>query len=119
MENLNKNVLDVFGRIIYAVAKSDGEVQEEETAVIQDIIDNHSWAQEIELSFAIESALDEDSNIVFDDAIEAFKFNEIGDHASEFVGLLEKIAEAHDGIVSEEKALIDRFKTRLEENGLL
>lgn len=119
MENLDKNVLDAFGRIIYAVAKSDGEVQAEETAVIQDIIDNHTWAQEMELSFAIESALDEDANEVFDEAIETFKFNEIGSHAKEFVDLLEKIAEAHDGIVSEEEVLIDKFKAKLAENGLL
>lgn len=119
MENLNKDVLDTFGRIIYAVAKSDGEVQDSEVTVIQEVIDNHSWAQEIELSFAIEYELDEDADEVFDSAIETFRFNEIGGHANEFIDLLEKIAEAHDGIVSEEKVIIDKFKIKLQENGLL
>ncbi len=119
MENLNKDVLDTFGRIIYAVAKSDGEVQAAETAVIQEVIDNHIWAREIELSFAIEYELDEDANEVFDSAIETFRFNQIGEHANQFVDLLEKIAEAHDGIVSEEKVLIDKFKSKLQENGVL
>ncbi len=50
MIKLPEEVLDTFGRIIYAVAKSDGQVQEEEVNFIHHVIDNHEWAQEMELS---------------------------------------------------------------------
>jgi len=119
MENLNKQVLDAFGKIIYAVAKSDGEVQDAEMQVILDVIDNNTWAREVELSFSIEKELDQDAGEVFDQAIETFKFNEIGNHASNFLELLEKIAEAHNGIVSEEEEMIEKFKIKLQENNLL
>jgi len=33
--------------------------------------------------------------------------------------LLGKIAEAHNGIVSEEEAIIEKFKIKLQENNLL
>ena len=118
MDNLNKELLNTFGRIIYAVAKTDGEVQDSEVAVIQNVIDNNEWAQEVELSFEVERELDEDADVIFDKAISLFKFNEIRDHYVEFVDLLEQIAEAHDGIVNEEERLIDKFKEKLKENGI-
>ncbi len=114
MVQLEEEVLDTFGRIIYAIAKSDGEVQEEEVRVIHEVIDNHEWAQELELSFAIEKELDTDFNAVFEDAMAVFEtYDNLKEHFEEFLDLLEKIAEAHDGIVDEERELIERFKKRL------
>ena len=118
MIKLSTEVLDTFGKIIYAVAKADGEVQESEIEVIRAVIDNHEWAQEVELSFEIERELDEDADEIFANAMELFKFDEVQGHVDDFIDLLEKIADAHDGIVPEEKALIDKFKSKIEANGL-
>lgn len=119
MVQLNKEVLNNFGRIIYAVAKADGEVQDAEIKVIQEVIDNNDWAQEVELSFEVERELGEDAREIFDKAMDLFDFTEIKNHYLEFVNLLEQIAEAHDGIVSEEKGMIDEFKRKLAENGIV
>lgn len=113
MIRLNEEVLDTFGKIIYAIAKSDGEVQDEEADVIREVIDNHEWAQELELSFAVEKELDTDYESVFEEAMGVFETYDVKEHYGQFIDLLEKIAEAHDGIVNEEKLLIDRFKERL------
>lgn len=118
MIKLSSEVLDAFGKIIYAVAKADGEVQDSEAEVIRSVIDNDEWAQEVELSFEIERELDQNAEEIFDHAIELFKFQEIGGHYAEFIELLEKIADAHDGIVKEEKEMIDRFKEKLSEHGI-
>lgn len=113
MIHIEEEVLDTFGKIIYAIAKSDGEVQDEEVAVIRQVIDDHKWAQELELSFAVEKELDTDYDTVFEEAMNVFENYDVKEHYADFIDLLEKIAEAHDGIVSEEKNLIDRFKERL------
>jgi len=114
MIKLSTEALDIFGKIIYAVAKADGEVQASEVEVIRHVIDNHEWAQEVELSFEIERELDEDADTIFANAMELFKFDEVRDHYDDFIDLLEKIADAHDGIVAEEKAMIDKFKSKIQ-----
>ncbi|MFY0626555.1 MAG: hypothetical protein JXR07_09680 [Reichenbachiella sp.] len=113
MIQIEEEVLDTFGKIIYAIAKSDGEVQDEEVEVIRKVIDNHEWAQELELSFAVEKELDMDYDEVFEDAMRVFASYDVKAHYDDFLDLLEKIAEAHDGVVNEERELIDRFKQRL------
>lgn len=119
MVELSPELLNTFGRIIYAVAKADGEVQDTEIEVIQKVIDDNEWAQEVELSFEVERELDEDADVIFDKAIGLFQFNEIKGHYKEFIDLLEQIADAHDGIVSEEKVLIDKFKDKLKDHGMI
>ncbi|MCV9385864.1 hypothetical protein [Reichenbachiella ulvae] len=113
MIELDKELLDTFGKILYAVAKSDGEVQEEELAVVRKVIDDHEWAQELELSFEVERELDSDADGIFEEAMSVFCRYDVRSHYEQFIDLLEKVAEAHDGVVQEEKVLIDKFKTHL------
>lgn len=113
MIQIEQEVLDTFGKIIYAIAKSDGEVQDEEVEVIRKVIDENKWAQELELSFAVEKELDMDHDTVFEEAMTVFETYDVKEHYQSFLELLEKIAEAHDGIVDEEEVLIERFKKRL------
>lgn len=113
MKQLDKELLDTFGKILYAVAKSDGEVQDEEQAVVRDVIDSNEWAQELELSFEVEKEMDLNAEEIFEDAMRVFSRFDAKSHYEAFLDLLEKVAEAHEGVVDEEKALIDKFKTRL------
>ncbi|MGL1888874.1 MAG: TerB family tellurite resistance protein [Reichenbachiella sp.] len=113
MNNINKELLDAFGRIVYAIAKSDGEVQDEELNLIRQVVDKNIWAQELELSFEIERQMDGDAEQIFDEAIGVFKKHDAKEHYIEFVKLLEEIAKSHGGVVDEEKTLIDRFRDTL------
>ena len=113
MENLDEKLRTAFARVIYAVAKIDGEVQDVEVKVFRELIANHEWARSIELAFDKEYNDDSEANIVFLKAMKVFRSYGPSEHYPFFIDLLEKIAEAHDGVVPEERKLIDRFKQGL------
>jgi len=115
MDTPNKELQDAFGKVVYALAKIDGEVQQVEIDVFREQIANHEWAQEISLSFEDAKQLDSDPNVVFLKAMRVFRFNGSSEHYPFFIDLLEKIAESHDGVVPEERKMIDRFKESLLE----
>lgn len=113
MDTPNKELQEAFGKVIYAVAKIDGEVQQVEVDVFREVIANHEWAKNVTLSFDNEYKLDRNANIVFLKAMKAFRFNGQSEHYPFFIDLLEQIALAHDGVVPEERRMIERFKQGL------
>lgn len=115
MEAIDNKLQDAFGKVVYSIAKIDGEVQQIEVDVFHDLIANHEWAKGVSLSFEAERELDMDANKVFLKAMKVFRFHGHSDHYPFFIDLLEKIAEAHDGVIAEERTMIDRFKTILLE----
>lgn len=110
MENLNQRLKEAFANVLYAVAKIDGEVQQVEIDVFKKVIAEHEWGQSIEVLFNRNVYDDSNANIVFLKAMKIFRAHGPSEHYPFFVDLLEKIAEAHDGVVPEERKMIDRFK---------
>lgn len=106
-----------FGRVVYSLAKIDGEVQQIEKDVFDEVIASHEWAQQVSISFTEETKLDEDPNLVFLKAMKVFRAYGPSKHYEFFIDLLERIAEAHDGIIPEERKMIDRFKETLLNRG--
>ena len=45
---------DAFGELIYAVAKADGFIQNEEVGKLQELLASHTWGKEIGWSFNYE-----------------------------------------------------------------
>lgn len=113
MEILEKDLQQAFGRIIYAMAKIDGEVQQIEIDVFKEFIANHEWAESVSLSFEEETETDDDPNKVFLKAMKVFRAHGPSEHYPFFIDLLKKIAEAHDGIIDEEQKLLNRIKEGL------
>ena len=109
MEKPDSTTLDVFGKILYAVAMADGEVQQEELDELKRIVEEDNWAKEIELSFNEALGLQMDPKIVFYKNIRIFKTLETEEYIPYFINLMERIAEAYDGIIPEEKELITTF----------
>lgn len=101
--------LDVFGKILYALAMADGDVQEEELKELKKIVREDEWAKEIELSFNEALDLQMDPKIVFYKNIRIFNTLQTEEYMPYFVNLMKRIAEAYDGIVPEEKSLIMHF----------
>lgn len=117
MDKPNKELQEAFGKVVYALAKIDGEVQQIEIDTLYKVIEENQWAKEVLSSFNKETKLDNDPNKIFPKAMKVFREN--GDRATPhypfFLDLLEKMAMAHDGIVPEEQKLLDLFKQALEE----
>ena len=88
---------------------ADGEVQQEELDELKRIVEEDKWAKEIELSFNEALELQMDPKIVFYKNIRIFKTLEAEEYMPYFINLMERIAEAYDGIIPEEKELITTF----------
>lgn len=118
MELPNKELQEAFGKVVYAMAKIDGMVQQAEIDVLHKVIEENEWAKEVLSSFNKETELDEDPKIIFPKAMMVFRHHgkSAEPHYPFFIDLLEKIAEAHDGIVPEEQKLIDLFKETLKDH---
>jgi len=112
----NKELQEAFGKVAYSLAKIDGEVQQEEIDVLNKIIAQNKWAEQVLTSFNIETKLDNEPNKIFLKAMHVFRKYGENEHYPFFIELLEQIAGAHDGIVPEEQKLIDMFKDTLQED---
>jgi uncharacterized tellurite resistance protein B-like protein len=106
----SRETMNVFGKLLYALAKVDGVVQPSEIDALHAIVAKNKWAKQIEFSFNMEKKLDMDPHTIFTKNMRIFHTRPIDEHYSYFLELMEKIAEAHDGIVPAEQAMIDQFK---------
>ncbi|MFT7589083.1 MAG: hypothetical protein ACI959_001297 [Limisphaerales bacterium] len=104
---------DAFGELLYVLAKSDGEIQVEEVETLHALIAGHNWSEEIIWSFEYESKKKQDLETVYNRVIDTCAA--IGPHKEYelMLQVLEAVAESSLGIVKEERAIIDRFKTDL------
>ncbi len=118
MNKPNQETLDVFGRIVYAMAMADGEVQDSEAKALHDIVEHDQWAKQIEFSFDMAKKLKMDPWIIFLKNMRIFRARPIDEHYPFFLHLLEEIAKAHDGIVPQEEAMLEKFKSYFEGTGL-
>jgi len=117
-----------LGRLLYAIAMADGEVQDEEMQelyklVISELSDEKLFNQEevnvFHTEFEFESLMDRkvSRNDAFNSFIGFFDQNyEEFTPEMKKVALyaVERIAESFDGIVDSEKDMIDKLKSRLD-----
>lgn len=104
---------DAFGELIYAVAKADGLIQNEELEKLEALLAEHPWGQEIQWSFNYEKGKDKDLKAAYDKAL--YTCQEFGPSAeyAELLNILEQIAAASDGIDAAEAKLIQDFEAEL------
>jgi uncharacterized tellurite resistance protein B-like protein len=102
-----------FGEMIYTMAMADGKVHTQEVVALQNLLQSHEWARGISWSFDYENQRKRDIEEVMTFAMRVFKQNGPSDEYPFFLDVLEKVAEAHGGIVKEEKDLIDLLKKEL------
>lgn len=113
--HVNKEQLyDALGELIYAVAKSDGLVQESETAKLEELLLAHPWAREIKWSFNYEKGKEHTVEDAYAKALETCKNYGQSEEYPFLFELLEAIANASDGPDSAEREIIDRFKWELK-----
>ena len=108
-----ERLYDVFGDLLYVVAKADGIVQKEEVEVLERVIANHPWAKEIEWAFNY----DMEKNTSVD-----YLYNKVIDFCHEFgpnpeykflVDVLEEVAKASGKVNEKEMGIINMFTTEL------
>lgn len=113
MAELTDKLYDAFGELIYVLAMSDGEVQEEELKMFKDIMKDHEWAKQIEWSFNYEKGKNRNLADLYDKV--KFACFDVGPHPeyANMIDVLKKVAEASNGISMEEKNIILSFEEEL------
>lgn len=109
----NTELYDAFGELIYVLAKADGEIQPEEKATLEHILQSHPWSKEILWSFNYESGKDNDVEDTYQKMLQ--KCIEVGPNPEyEFmIEVLEAVAKSSIELDEQERAVIDRFKSDL------
>ena len=110
-----EQLYDALGELIYAVAKSDGLVQESETAKLEELLMAHPWAREIRWSFNYEKLKQNSVEEAYAKALETCKNYGQSEEYPFLFEVLNAIAKASDGVDSSEKGIIDRFQKELKE----
>lgn len=104
---------DAFGELIYAVAKADGLVQNEEVVKLKELIANHPWAKEIVWSFNYELNKEKTVEEAYQKALYVCQQYGPSPEYPEMLNLLNEIALANEGVSETEKAIIHNFEKEL------
>ena len=88
---------DAFGELIYAVAISDGMIQEAEVETLQKFLAEHPRGKDIQWSFAYERQKGNSLMDTYNKALETLKENGPHPDYAYLVGVLEAVAEANAG----------------------
>jgi tellurite resistance protein len=109
MSSEKEKMYEIMGELIYAIAKADGIVQEEEISKLNEILEGHPWASEIKWSFNYEKNRNASVEEVYKKVIDYCKNNGASAEYSEFLDVMKKIANSSQGIDAEEEQLINSF----------
>lgn len=118
----SQNLYYALGELAYAIAKSDGVIQEEEKRILHDIVTSEISRDNIdfdysEIIFSIMSKDATDSETSYGWAMSEIRnnkhyFNE--SLKSTFDSVLCKVAEAFPPVTPQERSLIERFRKDVE-----
>lgn len=104
---------DAFGELMYAVAKADGLIQNEELQALNNLVENHPWAKEIVWSFNYEKGKGKSVEEAYDKALYTCQQYGPSPEYPELLSLLNDIAAASKGVSHEEKLIIQNFEKEL------
>jgi uncharacterized tellurite resistance protein B-like protein len=104
---------EAFGELVYAVAKADGAIQNEERIALEDVLKDNKWASDIIWSFNYEDKKSKTVKEAYSKAIDIFKHHGPFSEYEKFADVLELVAFAFQGISKEEKEIISNFRNEL------
>ncbi|MBN4072622.1 TerB family tellurite resistance protein [Crocinitomix catalasitica] len=108
-----EKLYDAFGELIYAVAMADGIIQDEEIDALNEILNNHPWASNINWSFNYEVKAGIEVDQVYKKVINFCQDYGPTEEYAEMLDVITKIAEASDGVDFSESIIIESFQADL------
>ncbi len=109
---------ETLGELLYAVAKADGIVQNEEKAALTDLLKGHEWAKEIQWSFDYEASKNAEPEDLYNKVISYCHSLGPSPEYKEFIRSMQAIAEAANGVDRRESRMIHSFSKDLVERFL-
>lgn len=110
-----EDLFKAFGKLLYAVAGADGEIQEEEKKVLTQVLSHHRYAFDIIASFQSIANTQDNIEEACNNALKCFNHYGYFEGYTEFQLILEDLAIACNGVSPEEKVFIDRFASQLKQ----
>lgn len=116
MKPSKEQLYDAMGELIYALALSDGAVQDEEITALEQVLKAHPWAAAIQWSFDYENQKKKPLEEAYQKAMTTCKDYGPSEEYAFLLEVLQTIAEASEGMVTPEAELIIRFREELTEH---
>lgn len=108
MKNTEK-LIEAFGELIYVVAMTDGAIQREELAVIEDKLATHKWGEDIKWSFDYEVKKNRSIEELYKKVITYCEMHGPDAEYQFLLNVVEEVATASKVIDKEEKEIMDGF----------
>lgn len=110
-----EKLYETMGELLYAVAKADGVIQEDEKATLQQILKHHKWKDQINWSFNYEVSKQKTVEEVYSKVITVC--HRIGPSPlyKEFIEAMELVANASNGVEVAEEKIMNSFSADLIE----
>lgn len=115
MELSKTELYDAFGEFLYAIAMADDKIQETEIKKIEELLNNHEGAKEIQWSFNYESQKGKSVEEAYKKAIDICKYYGPSPDYPFLVDAVRQVAQASNGLDAQEKELIARLETDIKE----
>jgi len=114
MKKIDK-LYEVLGELLYAVAKADGFIQDEEKEKLKELFKDHGFGSDIVWSFEYEESKSKPIDEIYNKVINFCHSYGPAPEYEEFIKAMKIIAEATEGINEEEAKIIDSFSKDLLE----
>lgn len=110
-----EKLYEIFGELLYAIAKADGVIHEEEKERLKQLLQNHTLGSEILWSFEFEEKHNSSVEEIYNKVINFCHVYGPAPQYDEFITAMKIIADAKDGITEQESKLINSFSKDLME----
>lgn len=110
-----EKLYEVFGELLYALAKADGVIQMKEKETLKQLLKDHALGSEILWSFEFEESHNSSVEEIYNKVINFCHVYGPAPQYDEFINAMKIIADASDGITTKEHQLINSFSKDLME----
>lgn len=110
-----EKLYEIFGELLYTLAKADGVIQEKEKEILNQLLKNHALGSEILWSFEFEESHNSSVEKIYSKVINFCHAYGPAPQYDEFITAMKIIADASDGITVKERKLINSFSEDLME----
>ena len=114
MKPTKTQLYDAFGELFYVIAMADGQVQTEEIQKIEALLQSHEAAQAIGWSFRHELKNQHSVEEAYAKALDVCKFYGQTEEYTFLLDALLQIAQASQGLSTEERQLLGKFEGELK-----
>ncbi|MEL7003723.1 MAG: TerB family tellurite resistance protein [Bacteroidota bacterium] len=108
-----EKLYETLGELLYAVAKADGVIQDEEKAAMNNLLKGHPWEKQINWSFEYEASKEPTVEEIYTKVISYCQHYGPAPQYDEFINAMKIIAEASGGMDDSESKIIESFSSDL------